>query len=336
MIMIIIITNTVCIPLFLDKEVGDVTKRKLSRDVFFATENHLEKKDRRSMPLRVEGGEGYRGVPRRSRLLRRTLAVAAGCLLMGSTVACAAQDASEVAENRAGVTVPVTATAVPPPSPAVLSLLEPKALGQADTELPPASGTAVAPVAESPAGGGLARQDGEEPEPEPSFLHADVDGDNAVIISSPQEDAAQAPSDQHGESSHVHQPSKGATFIWHDGDRQATIWQDTRLKVSDVLPEGGWGDPSGPVFWSESNELMALSGGVILMLDTTWDAAAIAAFMSSNSIDLSDAQAFQGLINAFKVETDPGFPSLLLANSLAGQGGVIISSPNWWVQRFVE
>ena len=34
-------------------------------------------------------------------------------------------------------------------------------------------------------------------------------------------------------------------------------------------------------------------------------------------------------INAFFVETEPGFPSLNLANELAEQEGVLISSPNW-------
>ena len=35
------------------------------------------------------------------------------------------------------------------------------------------------------------------------------------------------------------------------------------------------------------------------------------------------------LDNGFFVETEPGFPSLELANTLAGQDGVILSSPNW-------
>ena len=33
--------------------------------------------------------------------------------------------------------------------------------------------------------------------------------------------------------------------------------------------------------------------------------------------------------NGFFVETEPGFPSLDLANALAAQDGVEISSPNW-------
>ena len=33
--------------------------------------------------------------------------------------------------------------------------------------------------------------------------------------------------------------------------------------------------------------------------------------------------------NGFFVETEPGFPSLDLANALAVQDGVEVSSPNW-------
>jgi len=130
--------------------------------------------------------------------------------------------------------------------------------------------------------------------------------------------------------------AKGERFIWHDGDLETPVWLDTRLEVADVIPGGGWGDPTGPVFWSESDELMALPGGVVLMLDPTLGEAAVDAFMESNDINPSQAEAFEGLINAFVVKTDPGFPSLWLANSLAGQGGVVISSPNWWMEGLIE
>ncbi|WP_420626626.1 hypothetical protein [Candidatus Poriferisodalis sp.] len=36
--------------------------------------------------------------------------------------------------------------------------------------------------------------------------------------------------------------------------------------------------------------------------------------------------------NGYFVETEPGFPSLNLANSLATQDGVVLSSPNWWTE----
>lgn len=187
-------------------------------------------------------------------------------------------------------------------------------------------------------GRGPAMLDRDEPLPQsgPQFLHADVDGDNAVIISGGEADTAQASRAQRSEDIQPGPtPSKGAMFTWHDGDRLASVWQDTRLVVSDVITEGGWDDPSGPVFWSESDRLMALPGGVVLILDPTWGTAAVNAFMRSNNIDPSDAEAFEGLPNWFIVETAPGFPSLRLANALAGQGGVIISSPNWWIEGLI-
>ena len=36
--------------------------------------------------------------------------------------------------------------------------------------------------------------------------------------------------------------------------------------------------------------------------------------------------------NGFLIETGPGFPSLELANPLADQSGLLISSPNWWTE----
>ena len=164
-----------------------------------------------------------------------------------------------------------------------------------------------------------------------------MDGDRAVIINRLDADAIQSPTAQRGEHSPAAwTPSKGQRFTWHDGDRESPVWQDQRLVVGNVIPGSGWGDPSGPVFWSEANALMALPGGVVLILDPAWDTAAVNAFMKSNNIDPSEAKTLGGIINSFKVETDPGFASLQLANSLAGQSGVIVSSPNWWIQHAVD
>ena len=42
------------------------------------------------------------------------------------------------------------------------------------------------------------------------------------------------------------------------------------------------------------------------------------------------------MANGFLVETEPGFPSLELANALAAQAGVWVSSPNWWSDRVAK
>ena len=84
------------------------------------------------------------------------------------------------------------------------------------------------------------------------------------------------------------------------------------------------------VFRSESGgELMTLPGGVLLALDPQWDRDAVESFFSRNGIALERASELDFLDNGFFVETEPGFPSLELANALVGQDGVILSSPNW-------
>ena len=93
--------------------------------------------------------------------------------------------------------------------------------------------------------------------------------------------------------------------------------------------QSGPGDGQ-PVFRSESGgELMTLPGGIMLALDPEWDQDAVEKFFSRNGISLERTSELDFLDNGFFVETEPGFPSLELANDLAGQEGVIISSPNW-------
>ena len=83
-------------------------------------------------------------------------------------------------------------------------------------------------------------------------------------------------------------------------------------------------------FRSESGgELMTLPGGILLALDPEWDQPTVEKFFSRNGIAFDRTSELDFLPNGFFVETEPGFPSLELANTLADQGGVILSSPNW-------
>ena len=84
-----------------------------------------------------------------------------------------------------------------------------------------------------------------------------------------------------------------------------------------------------PVFRSESGALMTLPGGVLLVLSSEWSRAGTNAFFSSNGIKMDRVSELDYVANGFFVETEPGFPSLDLANALAAQDGVEISSPNW-------
>ena len=144
-------------------------------------------------------------------------------------------------------------------------------------------------------------------------------------------------------------PVQGDPYTWQDGDRTMTVKLQTDLVVEkdsgglprDVVPasEGGTHVVRGadgqsksdtlPVFRSESGALMTLPGGVLLVLISEWSQAKTNAFFSTNGIKMDRVSELDYVANGFFVETEPGFPSLDLANALAGQDGVEISSPNW-------
>ena len=152
--------------------------------------------------------------------------------------------------------------------------------------------------------------------------------------------------------------SQGTVYTWQDGDRtlkavlQATpvaqeketaagASEDYAVTKEDhavtkgeadsiVRKQSELGSDGQPVFRPQSGgELMTLPGGIILALDPEWDQDAVEEFFSGNSIELERTSELDFLDNGFFVETEPGFPSLELANTLAGQDGVILSSPNW-------
>ena len=134
----------------------------------------------------------------------------------------------------------------------------------------------------------------------------------------------------------------GPAYTWQDGDAARQVWlqsdpvADTRGARSsegqgNIVPkQASRGETtSGPVFRSSSGTRMTLPGGVLLSLDPEWDEARVNAFLAANGIARSRVSAQSFAANGYFVTTAPGFPSLNLANALAGQEGVLISSPNW-------
>ena len=151
-------------------------------------------------------------------------------------------------------------------------------------------------------------------------------------------------------------------YTWRDGDRTLTVLLQPDLTLQNAAavrssqevlastgrwsitgkPDGSGGSASDgnsgsgagvddlPVFRSLSGTLMTLPGGVLLVLDEAWNNAQVLAFFSRNWIEADRISELDYAINGFFVETDPGFPSLQLANMLAEQEGVEVSSPNWW------
>ena len=138
-------------------------------------------------------------------------------------------------------------------------------------------------------------------------------------------------------------------YTWDDGGDTRRVWLRSDLVVQptnentprDAVVRGGGGESivksqprhteanSEPVFRTESGQLATLPGGVILVLDRSWDQVRVDRFFTERGIARSRVKDLTFAPNAFLVETVPGLPSLELANALAGQEGVVISSPNW-------
>ena len=133
-----------------------------------------------------------------------------------------------------------------------------------------------------------------------------------------------------------------ASYTYNDGDRTLTVFLDSDLTVGE--DSGGTTDGDAittrssdpqrrgnelPVFRTSSGSLMTLPGGVLLLLNEGWTSAQVDTFFSTNEINRATVSELGWIDNGFFIETDPGFPSLNLANKLAGQEGVELSSPNW-------
>ena len=176
-----------------------------------------------------------------------------------------------------------------------------------------------------------------------------------VAWAQPLEFAPMAPSLEDQRSSALEQSSpeargdlgqsvQGQVYTYEDGDRTLRVYLQPDLAVredsgtttnrGEHLVKQARSRASGasggqPVFRSESGALMTLPGGVLLVLTAAWDETETDAFFADNGIELDRVSALDYLPNGFFVETAPGFPSLNLANALAEQAGVELSSPNW-------
>ena len=170
------------------------------------------------------------------------------------------------------------------------------------------------------------------------------DKQNQPVVSGAQQSTNLSRSDWDGPS------DTGTIYTYEDGDRtiRVALQDDLVLQANSAIRaddtvvingptqsivkmEGGAGQGGLPVFRSESGGgLMTLPGGILLALDPEWETAQIDNFFSDNGISPEQVSELKFIPNGFMVETEAGFPSLELANTLAGQDGVLISSPNWW------
>ena len=147
-------------------------------------------------------------------------------------------------------------------------------------------------------------------------------------------------------------PPEGQVYMWKDGDRNLRALLQADLVVSPqgaVSPAGtpvartsqgrivrvanASEDEGQPVFRSSSGALMTLPGGALLVFDPDWGEAETDAFFAAHGIGTERLSPLGAIPNGFVVATEPGFASLELANALAGEDGVKLSSPNWWRER---
>ena len=85
-----------------------------------------------------------------------------------------------------------------------------------------------------------------------------------------------------------------------------------------------------PVFRTDTGQLVAPVGGVILSLDRSWSRQAVDEFLEAN--DLEDVEPL-GIPNVYLVDTEPGLEAIEFANRLARLPGVASCSPNLWTEE---
>ena len=231
------------------------------------------------------------------------------------------------------------ATSTPEPATRATDTPEPSPATTAQPDETPATATATATATERPSkpatSAGSARADGPADETDgPSRKPRATPGPVSKTTGGGENTAASP---------------EGPEYTWRDGDRVQRVYLETALVVQpstentdDDIVARDDGEASivqkqprhdeadtDPVFRSQAGDLMTLPGGVLLALDAEWDQARVNRFFSDHGIDRSRVQERDFATNAFFVESEPGFPSLNLANELAEQEGVLISSPNW-------
>ena len=127
-------------------------------------------------------------------------------------------------------------------------------------------------------------------------------------------------------------------YTWRDGDRIIPVRIETKRAVqgrtgrrSDVEGEDDYRTES-IVSVSVGGDTMSLPGGVLVVLNPAWSQSRTDAFFSKNGIAPGSVSRLESMNNTFVVDTAPGLPSLRLANALATQDGVRVSSPNWQME----
>ena len=128
-------------------------------------------------------------------------------------------------------------------------------------------------------------------------------------------------------------PDRDSYYTWHDGNRTIKVQvmpSATPPGDKDPYADRSPDDSAGITFRTVSGgATMTLPGGVLVKLNPYWTRQETDAFFKANGIRPNRVRQLQLLDNTFFVGTEPGLPSLQLANALATQEGVMSSIPNW-------
>jgi hypothetical protein len=123
-------------------------------------------------------------------------------------------------------------------------------------------------------------------------------------------------------------PSRGGARIWEVDDSSQVLARIRReqpgSRVSPVLHDVP----------SPASAKRALPGNVIVQLDPAWNPAAVDGWIAKRGLRVVRKLPVTG--NAYLVASEPGLPSLELANALASEGQVRAAYPDWWQETFTR
>lgn len=134
-------------------------------------------------------------------------------------------------------------------------------------------------------------------------------------------------------------PTRGTVaYTYRDGDDARTVWlvqaPGRQARGLGNVPQAG--ADSNLVFVTESGSTMTLTGGVVLLLDTEWSAAQVDEFFAHNRINRAQVSELGWIDNGFAISAGAGLAPLELANVLAYQQGVVLSSPDWALEPALQ
>ena len=115
-----------------------------------------------------------------------------------------------------------------------------------------------------------------------------------------------------------------------DVGKEEMVLQSGNMRIVKRAPQVARAAGDMPVFRGGNGRLMTLPGGAFLVLDSELTEEQTRRFFAEHEIRPDRVSKMEVFKNGFFIKTEAGWPSLDLANRLAGEDTVKISSPNWW------